>query len=323
MILSRTPIRITFTGGGTDIREYYSKNGGAVVNSAIDKYIYIGVNRRFEDNIRVSYSTTEITTDVNEIKHGPVRESLKFLNIGKGTEITSLADIPGRGTGLGSSSCFTVGILNSLHAFKNQKASQEQLAQEACRIEREILREPGGKQDQYIAAYGGLRFIEFLPDETVSVNEIKCSAQDKKELNRNLMMMYIGFERQADKIQTEMKKTAVNRAEILDRMRQMAFETRDAVESGDIDRIGKLLHEGWEQKKRLAGGISNPQIDAYYEKARSAGAIGGKVMGSGGGGFFLFYCPLEKQEDVKKALPGLKYTPFSFEAEGSRIIYSS
>jgi D-glycero-alpha-D-manno-heptose-7-phosphate kinase len=322
MILSRTPIRITFTGGGTDIQAYYSKYGGAVVNAAINKYIYIGVNKRFEDKIRVSYSTTEIVGDINQLKHGPVRECLKDIGINKEIEITSMADIPGRGTGLGSSSAFTVGLLNALYAYQGKRTSADELAKEAVRIEREVLQEPGGKQDQYIAAYGGLRLMEFRPDEGVSIEEIPCKPHEKERLTSNLLLFYLGLERQAEQIQAELKANAEQKKDVLDRMKQTAFEIRRAISVGDFDSVGRLLNEGWQQKKKLAGGITNPLIEKYYNKAIEAGALGGKIMGSGGGGFFIFYCPEDKHESVKSALSELRYTPFSFEGAGSQIVFN-
>ena len=323
MIITRTPFRVSFVGGGTDLADYYRVEAGAVVSTAIDRYMYIVVNQSFDDTIRVSYSRTEIVKDVAEIRHPIVREALKLVGITGGIEIVSIADIPAK-TGLGSSSSFTVGLLNSLYAYKGVLKSAEELAREACHIEIDILGEPAGKQDQYIAAYGGLRYIQFNPDETVFTEPIIYARKSKEELSRSLLLFYTGDTRDARSI-LEQQKTNISqpdKAVSLKKMRDLALELKGSLNSNASPGIlGKFLHDGWQLKKQLAGDISNDKIDGYYQKAMSAGALGGKILGAGGGGFLLLYCPMEKQPEVQQALGGLALTRFSLEPEGSKIIY--
>lgn len=319
MIITRTPFRISFVGGGTDLPDFYRVEPGAVVSTAINKYMYIVVNKRFDDTTRVSYSKTEIVKDVEEIQHPIAREALKLVGVAKGIEIVSIADIPA-GTGLGSSSSFTVGLLNALHAYNGSLKSAEELAREACHIEIDILREPIGKQDQYIAAYGGLRYIQFNLDETVFTEPIMYAQESKDELNRNLLLFYTGDTREARSILGHQK--ANTKMEPLKGMRDLAFELRNYLNSNSSpDILGEFLHKGWLLKKQLASSISNNKIDEYYKKALNAGALGGKVLGAGGGGFLLLYCPGERQSKVREALSDLTLTKFSFEPEGSKITY--
>lgn len=290
MIISKTPLRISFVGGGTDLRDFYSKDYGSVVSTTIDKYMYITVTKRFDDNIRVSYSKTEITSSVEEIQHPIVKETLKMLGIDGGVEITSIADIPS-GTGMGSSSSFTVGLLNALHAFQGKHAPAEQLAREACEIEIETLKEPIGKQDQYIAAYGGLQQIIFNSDESVFVNPIICTKDRKNELNRRLILFYMGTTRPASSVLYEQKKNTESKADILRKMRDLTFDLRKLLTEGtDLNEFGRLLHRNWEYKRQLAGGITSEEIDNYYEKAMKAGALGGKILGAGRRRLFIAIC---------------------------------
>lgn len=322
MIITRTPFRISFVGGGTDLPEFYRIEPGAVVSTAINKYMYIVVNKRFDDTIRVSYSKTEIVKDVEEIQHRAVREALKLVGITKGVEIVSIADIPA-GTGLGSSSSFTVGLLNALYAYKGFLKSAEELANEACHIEIDILGEPIGKQDQYIAAYGGLRYTQFNADGTVFTEPIIYSKVSKEKLNRNLLLFYTGVTREAGNILKEQQANAKqdDKLACLRKMRDLAFELKQQLnDNSSPDVLGEFLHKGWMLKKQLASGISDDRIDEYYERAIRAGALGGKILGAGGGGFLLLYCPKERQLQVKEAL-GLRQLDFSFEPEGSKIIY--
>jgi D-glycero-alpha-D-manno-heptose-7-phosphate kinase len=321
MIISRTPLRISFAGGGSDLQAYYRHGYGAVTSTAINKYIYITVNRKFDDRIRLSYSKTEIVDSVDDIQHDIVREAMKLTGVDRGVEITSVADIPSRGTGLGSSSSFTAGLLNALYAFDGKFTSAERLASEACRIEIEILGEPIGKQDQYAGAYGGMNHIQFNSDGTVFVDPVICSMRTKELLNERLMLFYTGLTRRASSILTEQKKKTDRKLETLGEMVRLSEELRDALRANDLDEFGETLHRGWTLKKELAGGISNPEIDGFYEKARRAGAIGGKVLGAGGGGFLLFYCEEGKQAAVREALSALKETQFKLEPQGSKIIY--
>ncbi|MCX6355534.1 MAG: GHMP kinase [Candidatus Aureabacteria bacterium] len=324
MIISRTPFRISFVGGGTDLKVFYRRTYGAVTSASIDKYMYITVNRLpsyFNYRIRVSYSQTENVKTVKEIRHPIVRESLKMVGVNGGVEIHSMADIPSR-TGLGSSSSFTVGLLNALHAFKGEYASAEQLAREACAIEIDILREPIGKQDQYIAAYGGLNYIRFNPDETVYVDPIICSPETRGALFGNMMVFFTGWSRPASSVLKEQKKITASKIEVLTKMRDLTKDLNSVLSSGKkLDRFGQILQENWMLKRELVHGISNPEIDVYYEKARRAGALGGKILGAGGGGFLLFYVEKKNQNRVRQALGGLMEVKINFEPQGSKIIY--
>jgi len=323
MIITRTPFRVSFGGGGTEFPDFYRVEPGAVVSTAINKYMYIVVNKRFDNTIRVSYSRTEIVKDVEKIQHPIVREALKLVGITKGIEIVSIADIPA-GTCLGSSSSFTVGLLNALYAYKGILKSAEELAREACCIEIDILGEPIGKQDQYIAAYGGFRYIQFNPDETVFVESIICDKENREKLNQNLFLFYTGNTREAKSILKEQKINTKksDKVECLKQMRNLAFELRSHFNNNsEPDILGEFLHKGWMLKKQLASGISNDKIDKYYEIALKAGALGGKILGAGGGGFLLLYCPKEKQTKLQEALNDLTLTEFSLEPEGSKIIY--
>ena len=323
MIITRTPFRISFVGGGTDLPDFYHVRPGAVVSTAIDRYMYVAVNERFADAIRVSYySKTEIVDRIDEIQHPVVREVLKLVGITHGIEIASLADIRA-GTGLGSSGTFTVGLLNALHAYQGILKSAEELAKEACHIEIDIMRDPIGKQDQYIAAYGGFRYIQFNPDETVSTDPIMLSKENKEELIQNLLLLYTGDVRESSSILGEQRVSTRqgNVVESLKKLSNMAFELKEKLNhNASPDIMGEFLHNGWMIKKQLASGISNKKIDNYYQKALKAGALGGKIVGAGGGGFLLLYCPKERQPQVKKSL-GLRQLEFSFESEGSKIVH--
>jgi D-glycero-alpha-D-manno-heptose-7-phosphate kinase len=323
MIISRTPLRVSFAGGGSDLEEYYKTGYGAVVSTAIDKYIYITVNKKFDDMIRVSYSKTELVHNVNDLEHNVIRESLKLLEINKKIEVVYMGDIPlgSAGVGLGSSSSLAVGVLNALYAFKGLHVSAEKLAADACKIEIEILGHPIGKQDQYISAFGGFNYIQFNKDGTVFVDPIICNNETKILLHNKLMLFYTGIVRVSSSILTEQKnKTSMNLS-YLDKMVDLAKDLRDHLVHNKIDEIGSILHEGWLLKKKLANGITTPQIDEYYEKARKAGASGGKILGAGAGGFLLLYCDEKYQPKVREVLSDLKESPFKFEPQGSKIIY--
>ena len=324
MIITRTPFRISFAGGGTDLREFYQSEAGAVVSTAINKYMYIIVNKRFTDAIRVSYyAKTEIVDRVDDVRHPLVREALKLVGVSRGIEITSVADVHA-GAGLGSSGSFTVGLLNALYAYKGVLKSAEELARDACHIEIDVLGEPVGKQDQYIAAYGGFRYFQFNPDESVTAEPIIWSAEHKDELAQNLLLLYTGDIHEASSILQEQKEKTKQPDKMvnLKEMRDMAVSLKDQLnDNAAADIFGDMLHHGWQLKKELASGISNDKIDECYERASSAGALGGKVLGAGGGGFLLLYCPKPKQSAVRKALSDLSVLEFSFEPEGSKIIY--
>jgi D-glycero-alpha-D-manno-heptose-7-phosphate kinase len=323
MIITRTPFRISFVGGGTDLPEFYRVTPGAVVSTAINKYMYVVVNQRFTDAIRVSfYSKTEIVDTVDEIQHPIVREALKLVGISKGIEIASIADVHA-GAGLGSSSSFAVGLLNALYAYNGTLKSAEELAREACHIEIDILGEPIGKQDQYITAYGGFRYLQFNSDETVFTEPIIWPKENTAQLAQNLLLLYTGNVREASHILAEQKENTRqgSKMDSLEKLRDMAFELKKQLNNNASPSImGEYLHKGWLLKKQLANNISSDQIDGHYEKALNAGALGGKVSGAGGGGFLLVYCPKEKQPRVTESL-GLRELKFSFEPEGSKIIY--
>lgn len=324
MIISKTPFRMSFVGGGSDLASFYEKSEGAVVSVAIDKFMYIWVNKKFDSDIRVSYSQTENVNKVGEINHPLVREALKKLDIDGGIEIASIADIPSKGTGLGSSSAYAVGLLNALHVYKKEYASAEELAQGACELEIDILKEPIGKQDQYASAYGGFNFIKFHQDGRVSVDPIICLKETRKRLERNLIMLYTGRTRSASNILKDQKKNTEKQAdkfEIMQKMVKLAHKLRDELQKNNLDSFGEILHENWELKKQMAGGISDPQIDGWYEAGRKNGAVGGKILGAGGGGFLIFYAPEEKHEQIIQALPDLKPVKFEFEYQGSKIIF--
>lgn len=321
MIITKTPFRVSFVGGGSDIASFYEKHGGCVLSTTINKYMYISVHPSFEaqDTI-LKYSRTEIVRDISRIEHNYFRQVLKMLGV-KGVEITSTADVPA-GTGLGSSSSFTVGLLHALYSYKGKFVSKERLAEEACRIEIDCLKNPIGKQDQYAAAYGGLNFYSFGKDGSVSVEPIIMKEKAKRQLEKNLMMFYTGQIHSASEILKEQSGNINGGKEEAAQLKicKLAYDLRTALQDNNIDAMGELLHEGWMLKRTLAEGISNPKIDAVYETARQHGAIGGKLLGAGGGGFLLFYVPENCQQKVRNAVM-LPQMPISFDRQGSAIIY--
>lgn len=320
MIITRTPFRVSFAGGGSDLKDFYSRNGyGAVVSAAINRYMYIVIHPYFHDKIRLKYSKTEDVENIDEIEHPIFRECLKIMGIEKGVEITSFADIPS-GTGLGSSSSFTVGLLNALYAYKGRVVSKETLAREACEIEIDILGEPIGKQDQYAAAYGNLNYIRFNRDETVDVLPILLTEMAKKTLESNLNLYHVGGERRAGDILYEQKNniSSASTLQNLIKMVQLADELKDALHGNKIDAVGDILHRGWMYKKELAARISNEDIDSLYNKAIEYGAKGGKLLGAGGTGFLLLYS--DDHENLKNHLR-CKMLPFALDREGTKIIF--
>jgi len=324
MIISRTPLRISFVGGGSDLPAFYQQEAGAVVSTSINKYIYITVNPKFDDKIRASYSRTEMVDHVDRLQHELIREALKMVRIEKGIEITSISDIPSRGTGLGSSSTYTVGLLNALYAYRNYFAGAERLAHEACIIEIERCGKPIGKQDQYIAAYGGFKFIRFNPDGSVFVDPIVCAPETRERLQDGLLMLYTGLVRNADDIlreQSDNTHTDEEKRASLRRMVGLAEQMREALQGNDLGGFGEVLHAGWMEKRKLASGITKPCIDEWYERARAHGAIGGKILGAGGGGFLLLYAPPERHPGICEALPELHPIDFQFSYQGSKLIY--
>jgi D-glycero-alpha-D-manno-heptose-7-phosphate kinase len=319
MIITKTPLRISLFGGGTDLKEYYKTGHGSVLNMSIDKYIYIIVNPKFDNSIRVSYSKTEIVDKVEDLQHPIVKECLQMVGITNGIEIISIADIPA-GTGLGSSSCFTVGLLNALYTYTGRTLSSEELAKKACEIEINILKNPIGKQDQYACACGGINYFRFNQDESVIREQLRLD--DMRLLNRKLMMFYTGNTRSANKILAEQTNNTKAKLTTLHLMRKQADEMKDDIQiNGITSRIGEELHNGWLLKKGLASGISNPVIDGAYQRAIDAGAIGGKLLGAGGGGFILVYCDEDKQNNVRTEI-ALPEVEFKISQYGSRVIYS-
>jgi D-glycero-alpha-D-manno-heptose-7-phosphate kinase len=324
MIISKTPCRIGFAGGGSDIESFYRENGGAVVSATIDKYVYLTLQQRFDDSIRIGYSRTEEVAAVEQIQHPIVRHCLGVLGPRRGIEITSHADIPSRGSGLGSSSAFTVGLLNGLYAYQGRHASPQQLAEQACHVEIGLCKDPIGKQDQFAAAFGNLRMYHFYSDGTVKVEPLICRRHVLDELQHNLMMFYTGMTRSAGEILKEQTRVMGEDRAAIEKMRRIvehAHAVRHEIENGNPDGVGEILHESWLLKRSVSAGITNPEIDSWYEAARRAGAIGGKILGAGGGGFLLIYAKPDHQACVRKALSHLRRVPFRFEPEGSKIIF--
>jgi len=321
MIVVQTPLRISFLGGGTDFEDYYVKEGGAVLSTGINLSVYVIVKERYDDYIYINYSKKEIVENVNRIEHELAREAMRMTGIEGGVEITTLADVTSEGSGLGSSSSFTVGMLHALYAYKGELPTAETLAKQACQIEIDILHRPIGKQDQYIAAYGNLRFIKFN-DSTVCVEKVHISKDTKQRLNRNLMLFYTGKSRKSATVLESQKNNIDARTRELSEMKKLAFEARDCLQKGALDDFGEILHRGWEYKKKLTDKVSTTEIDNYYAVAREAGAIGGKICGAGGGGFLLLYCRQDKQEEVRRALSLLREYSFNLKEDGSKVIFN-
>lgn len=325
MIISRTPFRISFFGGGTDYPVWYNEHGGAVLATSINKYCYITCRYLppfFEHKYRIVYSKTEQTQNIFEIQHPSVKETLNFMGIDHGVEIHHDADLPAR-TGLGSSSAFTVGLLNALYALKGKMVTKRQLALEAIQIEQDRIKENVGSQDQTIAAFGGLNKIEFGGEQQILVQPITLNSRKCLHLQDHLMLFFTGLSRTASEIAGEQIKKTPDKKNELTRMREMVEEAIDILNGGDSDitDFGKLLHESWMIKRSLTDKISNEQIDTVYNDALNAGALGGKLLGAGGGGFILFFVEPEFQPKVKEKLKNLLYVPFKFENLGSQIIY--
>lgn len=324
MIITRAPLRIPLGGGGTDLPSYYQHRGGALISAAVDKYVYITVNKRFESSIRVSYSKTEIADNVNLIEHPIVREALKQLNIGEHIEITSIADVPAN-TGMGSSSCFAVALLMALHTYKREHIGPQALAEEAYHIEREILGEPVGKQDQYLAAFGGIVTMDIAPSGKVEVGSVPLSENAHDDFESNLLLFYTGLRRSAsDVLRSQDAKAAENESEVvtrLDRIREIGFDIREAIKAGDVRRFGELMDVHWQTKKKLSGKISTNDVDRWYAMAREAGALGGKLMGAGGGGFLLFYSDTRKGAlRAAMAAQGLREVRFHIDWDGAKVV---
>ena len=328
MILSRAPTRITLGGGGTDLESYYSKYGGFLIAGAINKYCTILATRRFYNNIRLSYSKTEIKDKVSDIEHRIFRSALQLTNINEGIELHSTSDVPS-GSGLGTSSTFTVALLNGLHAYKREFITQKQLAEEACHIEIDIMGEPIGKQDQYMAAFGGLTCLTFEKDGSVIVEPLRIADEIHDQLESNLILFFTGIERSASAIlndqDTKSKNDDAEMVQNLHDIKEIGLETRKYLEKGQVDMLGELFHTHWETKRKRSSNISSPLIDECYEIARKNGALGGKLIGAGGGGFLMFYCKNGDKHKVIEAVQkmGMKWERFHFDFDGAKILVNT
>ena len=321
MIISQTPFRVSFAGGGTDLPAFYREDFGAVLSVAVDHHIYVTIHRRFEPNIRVSYSRTEIAETIDDVRHDLVREAMRMTETDEPLEVTTVADVPA-GTGMGSSSSLTAGLLNALHAYRGRVVCRERLAQQACRLEIDVLKKPIGRQDQYAAVYGGLNYFRFNPDDSVNVEPVPCKGETLDELERRALRLYTGQTRDANEILKQQSEGTADRLPALRRMRDLADAMRQTLAGGgDLDGFAELLHEGWELKRSLGFGISFDRVDEWYEAARRNGATGGKLLGAGGGGFLLLMAPPWRHRAIREALGRPRELPFRVARHGSRIVF--
>jgi D-glycero-alpha-D-manno-heptose-7-phosphate kinase len=324
MILCRTPTRISFVGGGSDMAPYYRRHGGAVVSTAIDRFIYLAVNEKFDHRIRLSYSKREDVERASDIQHPIIREVLADEDLSNGLEVAVMADIPSFGTGLGSSSSFTVGFLNAMHALRGRIVGKRDLAERACRIEIGRLNEPIGKQDQYAAAFGGFNFIRFNPDDTVEVEPLTPHGAAIEKIESSLLVLYTGITRQSSTILREQRQSLESeepKRDFVGRMVRLAEDLRRGILAGNVDDFGDIMHEAWMLKRQLTSSISSEFIDGLYGRARCAGAAGGKLLGAGGGGFLLLTAHPGRHEEIAGALPELRRVPVKFEASGSTVVF--
>jgi len=326
MILARAPMRITLGGGGTDLPSYYSKYGGFILSAAIDKYLYIYVNRPAADGlIRVKYSRYEEVTDSDQVQHDLVRPALNLLGIKKNVEIVSMADVPA-GTGLGSSGTYLVALLTALYELKRERVPTQAMAEFAFTVEKEMAGHPVGKQDHYLAAFGGITCLDIARDGRVQVSPLDISMTTAEDLRSRVLLFFTGISRSANNILQEQRRDTQKDdptvVESLHRTKEMGYRVKEYLQNGDLEKFGHLLHEHWENKKRRSGAVSNPEIDGWYEIAREAGALGGKVIGAGGGGFLMLYCPIRKKGAVRQALAaaGLKEMSYSFDFQGAKVM---
>lgn len=323
MIITRTPLRISFFGGGTDLPDFYKHDYGAVVGMGINKYVYVIVNPRFESDIRLSYSKTEIVKTPKQLSNDLARESLLKFGIKDGIEIVTIADVPGSGTGLGSSSSTLVGLLHSLSCYVNDPLEKHELSEISCDIEINTLKQPIGKQDQYFAAYGGLNYFKFNSDGTVHKKKVNISKKIHNELESNLICFYTNISRNSSSILKKQQNNLSKNFKILQKMRDQAEDAIPVLKKGDLTQFGTMLKDGWELKKKLSKSVSTPVIDKYYEKALRAGALGGKISGAGAGGFLTFYCEPNHQYNVRKALSKLHELKIKIDKLGSIVIKES
>ncbi len=322
MIIVQTPLRISFFGGGTDFREFFHQEEGWVLTSAIDKYIFVTIKERFDNKIRVGYTRTELVDHIDELQHELVRECLRKTGIRQGVEISTMADIPSEGSGLGSSSTVTVGLLNAMYNYLGTPVDHERLAHEACAIEIDVLRKPIGVQDQYIAAYGGQRFMRFCRNGNIELESLGLDLNQSRKLNRSLMLFYTNIPRKAESVLTEQVKNMDTNLEVLRELKRLALSARECLRTEAFDDFGSLLDQSWQFKKQLASSVSNSVIDEIYQEAQKAGALGGKITGAGAGGFLLLYCPPSKQDDVRHALRRLTELPFALARDGTKVIFN-
>ena len=323
MIITRTPFRVSFAGGGSDLASFYRRHEGCVLSTSINKYMYVVIHPTFNrDETIIKYSKTETVHNCREIQH-PIARQLLLDHKLSGVEIVSTADIPS-GTGLSTSSAYTVGLIHALYAYQGKFCSQERIAREACELEIDKLGEPIGKQDQYGTAVGGIKFIRFLQDDSVEVEPLVLRGEIKRQLDDNLLLFYTGMTHSAGEILKEQSANVISaddKFRNLIKMTELAYELREALMDGKLDRFGEILHENWLLKRELASKISNGVVDRYYDIAMKNGALGGKLLGAGGGGFLLFYCPKEKQPRLRSALSDLVELPFHMEQSGTKVIY--
>ena len=322
MIITQTPLRVGLVGGGTDLPDFYREHGGRVLNAAIDKYVYVVVKQRFDDEIYVNYSTKEVVSRVEDLKHELVREAMHMTGVRGGVEITTLADIPSAGSGLGSSSSVTVGLLHALFAYRGRQVTAEELADRACAIEIDRCRKPIGKQDQYAAAYGGICDIHFGPGDRVWVDQLGQDPGLRRQVQDELLLFFTGTTRKADNILGEQRSNIADRLGPLAELRELAGQASAGVRVGDVEALGVALNKSWSAKRQLASGVSNSGIDRAIEAAVGAGATGAKVTGAGGGGFLLVVCPLERQRAVRASLVHMRELPIKIEPFGSRVIFN-
>jgi D-glycero-alpha-D-manno-heptose-7-phosphate kinase len=321
MIISQTPLRVSFAGGGTDFARYYREHEGAVVSSAIDKYVFVVVVPRFDELIIVNYSKKETVENVRDLQHELVREAMLRTGVENGVEITTLADVPSEGSGLGSSSSVTVGLLHALYAYKGALVTAGQLAREACEIEIDICGKPIGKQDQYIAAYGGICHFTFRKDDSVDVRPFQRSAELFHGMSRNIMLFYTGRTRKAGNILSVQDGRTEANLEHLHCLKALVTRSVEALDRLRLWEIGRVLNDGWHLKRQLAEGISSPEIEQMYDLALGAGAAGGKICGAGGGGFLLLYCDPAHHKAVRKAMEAYRELPIALDPDGSKIIF--
>ena len=321
MIITQTPLRISIAGGGTDMPDYYRKRGGFVVSTAIDKYVYVIVKERYDEKIYVDYARKEIVDSIDEIQHDLVREAARMAGMENGFEIAMMADIPSEGSGLGSSSSLTVGLLNAFYQYRGEQVVPERLASEACTIEIDILGKPIGKQDQYIAAFGGLRAFTFHEDDTVTVERLRLPVSAGRRLGSNLLLFFTNIVRQAGSVLSEQRDRLADTIEYHDQIKALAHEVHAMLLEQNFDGVGEVLGRSWAIKKGLANGISNATIDEMYEAAMAGGALGGKISGAGGGGFLMVYCRRPEQDSLREQLGAYREMPFMLDPHGSKVIF--